>query len=150
MALGGVQAHLDVTSFIYDLSWRWGFHAGVHGLYPNANTNPFHKKFPYWLPDKDKKSLVGERFRTLQAPEPKSLGRTLVNNIYYNANPHFLDDKHVVFNDLGKASDYNDDHIALTRLHHRTMPRAIPSSRYPSPAPLPASMHVQSAATRRW
>ena len=114
MALGGVQAHLDVTSFIYDLSWRWGFHAGVHGLYPNANTNPFHKKFPYWLPDKDKKSLVGERFRTLQAPEPNSLGRTLVNNIYYNANPHFLDDKHVVFNDLGKASDYNDDHIAMT------------------------------------
>ena len=117
MAVGGIDASFSVRSFIVNWAGRWGFHAGAEFLAPDDNTNPFHPKFPYWLPDAPKKSrLIGNTFRTLRAPEANSLGQPLVNNVFYDANPHFIDAEHVVYNDLGDANDYNDDHVTLATL----------------------------------
>ena len=115
MAVAVAEGFLNFRSCILNLSLRGGWRAGAQFLYPDNNTNPFHKKFPFWLPDEDKKSsiLIGNTYRTLRAPEPNSLGQLLVNDVFFDANPHFLDDSHVVYNNLGNADDYNDDHVTL-------------------------------------
>lgn len=116
MGVGGVEAHLNLRSCILQINTCWGFRAGKQLLVPDNNTNPFHKKFPYWLPDNTSKGIIGNQFRTLALPEANSLGRPLVNNLYFDANPHFFDGRRIVYNDLGAPKDYNDDHVVMASL----------------------------------
>ena len=123
MGVLGIQAHLDVNSFLFDTSCRWGFHAGVQGLFPDDNTNPFHKKFPYWLPDKAKSrsDIIAGTFSAQPVPVANNLGRPLASNVFYNANPHFLGERHVVYNDRGNAADHNDDNVVLATFNEDTV-----------------------------
>ena len=115
MLVGGVEGYLNIRGILGKVALRAAWRAGFEVLRPDNNHNPFHHKYPYWLPDEDKK--VSQRIRNfspLRTPEPNSLGQLLVNNVNYDADPHFLDDSHVVYNHLGTADDVNDEHISLT------------------------------------
>lgn len=114
MGCAGFEGHLNIRAFFAKFAWRGGWRFGGEQLLPDNNTNPFHALFPYWLPDEDKK--INRRvlnLSLLRTPEPNSFGQILVNNVNYDANPHFLDENHVVYNDLGNADDLNDEHISL-------------------------------------
>ncbi len=115
MALGGIQAHCSVRTCILDWSGNFSFRAGAQLLAPDNNHNPFHTKFPYWIPDEAKSNIIGKRFRRLSEPLPNSLGRPLATNVFFDANPHFMGINHVVYNDLGTPADYNDDHVKLVK-----------------------------------
>ena len=117
MACGGAEAYISFRSFLLDWSARTALRGGVEYLNPNDNSNPFHRKFPYWIPDADSsRSLIGKRFMRMPELEPTSLGRPLLNDVFYDANPHFLSSNRLVFNDLGSAEDYNDDHVTMATL----------------------------------
>lgn len=116
--LGGVQCYYAVRSFIVNVSGNFAFRAGVQWLIPDNDHNPYHSKFPYWLPEKSKKArIIGKSYRTLKAPEFNSLGKPLLNNIFYDANPHFIDGNRLVYNNLGNPSDYNDDRVTIATLN---------------------------------
>lgn len=117
MGCAGAEAYVTLRSCFFDFSGRAALRAGKEFLYPDDNSNPFHRKFPYWLPDPDSsRSLIGKKFKPAPTLEPTSLGQPLLNNVFYDANPHFLSSNRVVFNDLGSADDYNDDHVAMATL----------------------------------
>ena len=117
MACAGAEAYVTFRSFIFDWSARAALRGGTEYLNPDDKSNPFHRYFPYWLPDPDSsRSLIGNRFKRMPALEPTSLGRPLLNDVFYDANPHFLSSDRVVFNDLGNANDYNDDHVTMATL----------------------------------
>lgn len=112
--LGGAFAHLAIRTPLGGISLQGGFELGGQLLYPNNDHNPFHTKFPFWLPNKPEKKA--RLFRTLAAPQPNELGHTIVSNVAPDANPHFLTTGHVVYNNQGSTSDYNDDQISLATL----------------------------------
>ena len=115
MILGGVEAFVDIRTFIFNYSARVAFRAGYQLLFPDDNTNPFHSKFPYWL-NSSKTRTIGNSFKPMIIPEASSLGQPIVTNVFYDANPHFLDGNRIVYNDLGAPDDYNDDHVSLATL----------------------------------
>ena len=117
MGVAGVEAYLTLRSFIFDFNRRVALRAGFELLGPDNNSNPFHRLFPYWLPDPDSsRSLIGKRFKPMRSLEPTSLGQPLLNNVFYDADPHFLSNDRIVYNDLGSADDYNDDRVSMATL----------------------------------
>ena len=118
LELSGVamgQAFYDFRTFIFHASGQAGFAIGAQALLPNNSHNPFHKNFPYWL-EKSKARPVGKVFKAAEVPVVSNFGKVLVDNIAIDANPHFLDGGHVVFNDLRNPDDYNDDQVSLVSL----------------------------------
>ena len=124
--LGGVEAFADIRSFIFNYSARVALRAGYQKLIPDDNTNPFHQKFPYWLNTSNTRTIA-DSFKPLRLnsasplgasenAQLSTLGQPLVTDVFYDANPHFLDEHRIVYNDLGNPSDYNDDHISLVTL----------------------------------
>ena len=51
--------------------------------------------------------------KAISNPEDTDFGKAIVTDVTSNANPHYLDENTIVYNDMGKASDYNDDNIAV-------------------------------------
>ncbi len=112
-----IEAHLYMRSFIGHLSWQEGWKWGKQLFYPNNGHNPYHKAFPYWIPKKDvRQTTVANAYRPLRVPKASDMGRALVTDVAINANPHFIDEKHVVYNAIGNPNDYNDDHVAISCL----------------------------------
>lgn len=110
MLLAVVQAYANLRTPIFHWSGTVGLKAGKKWLIPDDNTNPFHDKFPYWL---SKTRSIANSFRHLRAPAAGTFGKALITDVPSNANPHFLNDTQVVFDDMGKADDYNDDAIMM-------------------------------------
>lgn len=108
-----IQAYAQVKTPIWswqgDYTWRWG----KRWLWPDSDHNPFHDKFPYWLQDNKGPQLISESYRALQAPQPSTLGSLLMDNLAFDANPHYLNSDNIVVNDLGDPKDYNDDKVTL-------------------------------------
>ena len=124
MLLGIVEAFASVRALFFHYDGSVYFRAGKEWLFPNDNnTNPFHKDFPHWI-EKEKSRptvrTIAKSYRVLQAPEPSSMGTALLTKVASNANPHFIDSRHVVFNDLGSPYDYNDDHVAMFDMDSQT------------------------------
>lgn len=113
--VGMGQAFYDLRTFIFHASGQAGFAIGAQGLIPDNTHNPFHKDFPYWL-QTSKARPVGKVFRADEGPVVSNFGKVLVNNIAIDANPHFLDGDHIVYNDLRNPNDYNDDQVSLVTL----------------------------------
>lgn len=108
-----IESYIYLRSFFCHFSWQQGWKWGKQLFYPNDGHNPYHKDFPYWIPKAPRQTTVANAYRTLKVPEVTDMGRPLVTGVAINANPHFIDEQHVVYNALGQPSDYNDDHVAI-------------------------------------
>jgi hypothetical protein len=114
------NAFISVKALLVSWSAKAGFHLGGQLLIPDNPHNPFHSKFPYWLLD-TKARKVGEVYSPLRAPAAGELGRQLVSDVAIDANPHFTDSLTVIYNDLQRPDDYNDDRItAINTVEGRT------------------------------
>ena len=119
MFLGGAQVYVTFSSCLFQFFWRGGIQGGLPWLWPNNVDNPYHSKFPSWLPDKEDKAPILSP--TLRALDQNELGRPLVGGLFYDANPHFLDASHITYNSLGSVDDFNDDHIEMATLNEETV-----------------------------
>ena len=124
MLLGIVELFANFHALFLHWDGSLYFRAGHEWLFPNDdNTNPFHKDFPHWIKKNGSRPnlrTIANSYRVLKAPEPSSLGAALLPEVASNANPHFIDSKHVVFNNVAAPGNYNDDHVALYDMDTKT------------------------------
>ena len=114
------QAYAQLKTPIFRWSGSGQVHFGFEYLKPDDSHNPFHRKFPYWLENSEAKQIA-KAYKPLKAPDSsEEIGTVLVSDVASDANPHFLDGEHVVYNDLRTAADYNDDRIALMNTSDQT------------------------------
>ena len=120
MAGMGIEAYASVRTFGFQWAGRAGVQLAARLYVPDNGHNPFHDKFPYWLTDKSSVKTVAESYRRLPALDPDDYGQTLVADVASDANPHFIDSDHVVYNDLADPADYNDDRVMLLDVSNGT------------------------------
>lgn len=114
------QAYAQLKTPLFRWSGSAQMHFGVESLKPDDSTNPFHRDFPYWLEEGNAKQIA-KAYRSLKAPKSDAeVGTALITDVASDANPHYLDGDHVVYNDLRSAADYNDDRIALLNTSDNT------------------------------
>jgi hypothetical protein len=113
------QAFANIKTLLFSWSGSTQFRLGNQFLIPNTNHNPFHKDFPYWLPKQNLQPLA-QSYQKIQAPEPSEYGKAVADNVAIDANPHFLNDSTIVYNDLQSPADYNDDQVTLLQLNDHT------------------------------
>ena len=112
MAGMGIEAYANIRTFGFQWAGRAGVAHAAHFYYPDNGHNPFHEDYPYWLTG-SKARTVGDAYRKVPKLSDSNFGHTLVDAVASDANPHFLDKDHVVYNDLADPADYNDDRIVL-------------------------------------
>ena len=111
------QAYLNLKTPIFSWSGSAGFQLGGRRLFPDDDHNPFHDDFPYWLNGSAGVSPLAMALHRIPAPETTEIsGEVIINDVAMDANPHFLDGDHVVYNDLGAISDYNDDKVVVANI----------------------------------
>lgn len=120
MMLGIVELYAQIRALFFHWSASIYARAGKQWLFPNTNINPYHDDFPHWLEKASSTRTIANSFRPLRVPAPNELGATLVPIAACNANPHFIDAQHVVYNDLATPNDYNDDQITMIHLENNT------------------------------
>ena len=120
MAGMGIEAYASVRTFGFQWAGRAGVYLAARLYVPNNGHNPFHDAFPYWLTDKNNVKTVAESYRRLPPLAPDDFGQTLVSDVASDANPHFIDSNHVVYNDLADPTDYNDDRVMLMDVNDGT------------------------------
>ena len=117
---GGIEAYANIHSFIFNWSGRAGLTWGKKWLFPDDNDhNPFHSKYPWWAVKKEART-VAESYRKLPQLGATTFGQTLVSDVAADANPHFIDHNHVVYNDLNDPANYNDDSVVLLNTDDNT------------------------------
>ena len=122
------QAYANLKSPIFQFSANAGFRLGGRVLIPDENTNPFHDEFPYWIKKNEAKPFA-QVYRPIPAPESNELiGKAIVNDLAVDANPHFLGENRVVYNDMGTAGNYNDDKIMLATIENDEVTKQALSS----------------------
>ena len=112
MAGMGIEAYANIRTFGFQWSGRAGVYLANQFYYPDNGHNPLHPKYPYWLTDGSAKT-VADSYRRVPKLAPDYFGETIVTDIASDANPHFVDENHIVYNDLGNPDDYNDDGVKL-------------------------------------
>ena len=112
VALAGINAYADIRTPFFQWAWSKGIAIGKQWYVPNNDHNPLHPDFPYWLGDAEART-VGQSYRRLPKLTDTDLGKTLIQDVATNVNPHFIDEHHVVFNNLRQADNYNDDCISI-------------------------------------
>ena len=121
LVVGGVEAYANIHSFIFNWSGRAGFTWGHKWLFPHDNDhNPFHKDYPWWVPKNLKATPVAMSYRKMPLLGASTFGSTLVTDVAADANPHFIDENHVVYNDLKDPANYNDDCVTLMNMDDNT------------------------------
>lgn len=117
MAGVGVEAYANIRTFGFQWAGRAGLYLATQKYKPDNGHNPFHKDFPYWLTAINSKAqTVAESYKRVPSLNMGYFGNTLVSDVASDANPHFIDEDHVVYNDLGDPADYNDDCVRLLNL----------------------------------
>ena len=109
---GGVEAYANIHTFLFNWSGRAGVNFGKKWLWPNNDHNPFHGDYPYWIA-KSRTRSVANSYRRVALLGASTFGHTLVPDVAADANPHFIDGDHVVYNDLKEPTNYNDDCVTL-------------------------------------
>ncbi len=117
--VGGIEAYASVHTFLLNWTGRAGITLGKKWVEPDNDHNPFHKDYPYWIPKSSAKS-VSDSYRRLPSLAASSFGTTLVNDVAVDANPHFIGENEVVYNDLKNPADYNDDCVTLLNMSDNT------------------------------
>ena len=136
MMIGIFELFAQLRALIFHWNASIYARAGKQWLFPNDDHNPYHKDFPYWLKD-SKTRTIANSFRPLRVPAPSELGTALVTDIACDANPHFIDENHIVYNDLGKPFDYNDDNVTILNLEDN-------AKQIISPTGTAATQHMRS------
>ena len=113
MAGMGIEAYANIRTFGFQWSGRAGAYLADRFYYPNNSHNPLHPDYPYWLTGKSRPMTVAESYRRVPSLEANYFGQTIVTDVASDANPHFVDEHHIVYNDLGNPADYNDDGVKL-------------------------------------
>ena len=132
MAGIGIEAYANIRTFCFQWSGRAGVSLAGHFYAPNNGHNPLHDDFPYWLTNGNAKT-VADSYRPLPALSAGEFGQTVMTDVASDANPHFIDENHIVYNDLGDPADYNDDAVKILNTEDNSVTQ-ISSERY-------ASMH---------
>ena len=121
LIVGGLEAYANIHSFLFNWSGRAGFTWGKQWLFPHDNDhNPFHKDYPWWLSKNSNAKPVAESYRRVPMLGATTFGETLVTDVAADANPHFIDENHVVYNDLKDPANYNDDCVTLLNIDDNT------------------------------
>ena len=118
----GIEAYASVRTFGFQWAGRAGAYIGGQFYYPDNSHNPLHPNYPYWLTDQNVKT-VAEGYRRVPALAATDFGQTIVTGVASDANPHFIDENHIVYNDLGDPADYNDDGILLLNTEDQSTTR---------------------------
>lgn len=118
MGLVGVEAYASVKLGFLGLSWsgRATATAGGRWFIPNTSHNPFHPDYPYWISDrkKDEENKSAPQLATAFRALPSSTyGDIIISGVGMGANPHFLDDTKVVYDDCASPDDNLDDRIVV-------------------------------------
>lgn len=119
LVMGGVEAYASIHTFIFNWSARAGVTFGKKWLAPDNDHNPFHSKYPYWISKNSAKSIA-ESYRRAPLLGASTFGYALANDVASDANPHFIDGNHVVYNDLRDPADYNDDRVTLMNIEDKS------------------------------
>ena len=112
VAIAGISAFADIRTPVFQWAWQKGVAIGKQWYYPDNGHNPLHPDFPYWLKGAEVRT-VGQSYRKLPKIASNDLGKPIIQDVASNANPHYIDERHVVVNDLSKPDDYNDDCISI-------------------------------------
>lgn len=137
MGLLGLEAYARVKTFFGSAGARATLTHGARCFFPqNDGHNPLHPKYPWWITDRDKKSAHAINTREVK-PVDAAFGEPIVTDVAYDANPHFLSDSLVVYNDAANPEDSNDDCITLLNTNTGTRTSL-------SQAGVPASRHMRS------
>lgn len=130
MFFGVGQAYVNLKTPIIQFSANAGFRIGGRILLPDENTNPFHDGWPYWIQDDDDEAKpFAQVYHPIPEPESNELiGKAIVNDVAIDANPHFLGENRIVYNDMGTAGNYNDDKIMLATLENEEVTKQALSS----------------------
>ena len=119
LVAGGVEAYASIHTFLFNWSARAGVTFGKKWLFPNNDHNPFHSKYPYWVPKSGVRSIA-DSYRRAPLLGASTFGYALTNDVASDANPHFIDGSHVVYNDLMDPADYNDDRVTLMNIEDKS------------------------------
>ncbi len=119
LVVGGVEAYASIHTFLFNWSARAGVTFGKKWLAPANDHNPFHSKYPYWVSKSGARSIA-DSYRRAPLLGASTFGYALTNDVASDANPHFIDGEHVVYNDLRDPADYNDDRVTLMNIEDKT------------------------------
>lgn len=112
VAIAGINAYADIRTPVFQWAWQKGVAIGKQWYVPDNDHNPLHPDFPYWL-NGAKARTVGQIYRRLPKLSATDLGTPIIQDVASNANPHYIDGCHVVFNNLCQPDNYNDDCISI-------------------------------------
>ena len=118
LVVGGLEAYASIHTFLFNWSARAGVTWGKKWLDPDNDHNPFHPNYPYWISKSNAKSIAAS-YRRAPLLGASTFGYALTNDVASDANPHFIDEEHVVYNDLGDPANYNDDRVTLMNIEDK-------------------------------
>lgn len=126
------EVHLGSRILFPDSDNRNPFHEKYPYWAPKANPSAKNAFFEtanqelqgnaLWTPEPNNFGLMkAPRFsrhsarirKAIQTPEDTDFGTPVVTDVASNANPHYIDENTIVYNDNANATDYNDDRVAL-------------------------------------
>lgn len=112
----GVEAYAFVRSTIGTVNAAAEAHFGNRYLLGDQdNHNPFHDDYPYWAkkPNMAKAKRVVRKTESEEELPSVVFGNEIVSGLNSTANPHYLDEYNVVYNDPVDENEYNDDRVAM-------------------------------------
>lgn len=113
----GVEAYAYVRSIAGTVNAAAEAHFGKRVLLGDQdNHNPFHDDYPYWAkrPNNAKAKRAVLKADNNEEELPSVVfGNEIVSGLNSTANPHYLDEFNVVYNDPANGSDINDDRVAM-------------------------------------
>ena len=109
-ALALVQYYINIDTFIggYHKSGNF-FDVGGSKLFPDDDTNPYHKDFPNWLP-KNSRSRANS-YKPLKTEVDAGYGKVVLESVASDAYPDYLGEDMFVVNHLHDSQIYDDDGI---------------------------------------
>ncbi len=109
-ALALLQYYINIDTFLggYHKSGNF-FDVGGSKLFPNDDTNPYHKDFPNWLPKSS--SSRANSYKQLKTEVDADYGKVVLENVASDAFPDYLGEDMFVVNHLHDSQIYDDDGI---------------------------------------
>ena len=109
-ALALLQYYFNIDTFLggYHKSGNF-FDVGGSKLFPDDDTNPYHKDFPNWLPKST--SSRANSYKPLKTEVDADYGKVVLENVASDAYPDYLNEDMFVVNHLHDSQIYDDDGI---------------------------------------
>ena len=109
-ALALLQYYINIDTFLggYHKSGNF-FDVGGSKLFPDDDTNPYHKDFPNWLPKST--SSRANSYKPLKTEVDADYGKVVLENVASDAYPDYLNEDMFVVNHLHDSQIYDDDGI---------------------------------------